>query len=107
MCFRHRFSPSVFTVGAFKHHCCFFSHGDFFSSGYQDCRANNDKRDAENGVMYGFNPIPKAISVYSVQRLAFKAESISEDVNTSPVHIFQTGMSNIIIHMMHSERPKA
>jgi len=51
--------------------------------------------------------LPKVRSVYSVQRLAFKAESISEDVNTSSAHNFQTVMSNIIVPMIQSERPKA
>lgn len=55
----------------------------------------------------GFNPIPKVRSVYSVQRLAFKAESMSEDANTSSAHNFQTVMSNIIVPMMQSNRPKA
>jgi len=55
----------------------------------------------------GFNPIPKVRSVYSVQRLAFKAESTFEDANTSSAHNFQTVMSNIIIPMMQSNKPKA
>ena len=55
----------------------------------------------------GFNPIPKVGSVYSVQRLAFQAENMPENANTSSAHNFQTVMSNIVIPTMQSNRPKA
>jgi hypothetical protein len=54
-----------------------------------------------------FNPIPRAMSSYDSQKLALKAENISEDANTPVSHHFQKSTISSIPPMIKSKSPKA